>query len=59
MKTCAAEALFTDRSKRGSMGAPATVGISIRSGGRSASSIARGVVSALRSTRAFSNSVVM
>src|SRR5256885_13718415 len=59
MKTCAAGALLTDRSNRGSRGCPATVGISMRNGGRSASSMARGVPSALRSALAFSNSVEM
>src|SRR5258706_1899834 len=48
MKTWAAGALFTERSKRGAIGRPAAAGISILSGGSSAASTALGRASGLR-----------
>src|SRR2546430_10701966 len=59
MKTCVAGAAFTERSKRGSKGVPATLGISMRKGGSSASSTACGRDSGLRSAMALSSSPVI
>src|SRR3989442_7943817 len=59
MNTCVAGAAFTERSKRGSKGVPATLGISMRKGGSSASSTACGRDSGLRSAMAFSSSLVI
>ena len=49
MKTCAAGALLTFRSKRGSRSTPATLGIPICTGGSSARSSASGRAGGLRS----------
>src|SRR5689334_4865309 len=59
MKTWDAGALFTERSKRGSSGWPATLGISMRNGGSRASLTAAGAASGLRSESALSSSPVM